>query len=218
MRTIAPGDGPVKPARRYDATRRRERADATRTRIVEVAERAFLHDGYATATIAAIAEEARVSVDTIYKSFGGKPGLVRAIHQAALRGEQAVPAEERSDRLQASERDARALMLAWGRFVAELAPRAAPIAQLLRAAAATDPELAALVDELDQSRLERMTENARRLAEAGQLRAGITVEHAANVLWTYSASELYELLVVRRGMPVSAYGVFVGEAMASALL
>lgn len=208
----------VKPPRHYDASGRRAQAEANRRRIVEVAERAFLRDGYAGATIAGIAQEAGVSVDTIYKSFGGKPGLVRAIHMLALRGGQAVPAEERSDRLQASGRDPRALMLAWGRFVAELAPRAAPIAGLLRAAAATDPELAALVEELDQSRLERMTENAGRLAEARHLRPGITLEHAANVLWTYSAPELYDLLVVRRGMPVDEYGTFVGEAMANALL
>lgn len=218
MATLEPPRRSVKPARRYDSSRRRQRAEANRSRIVEVAERAFLRDGYATATIAAIAKEAGVSVDTIYKSVGGKPGLVRAIHAAALRGDQPVPAEERSDRLQASERDSRALVLAWGRFVAELAPRAAPIAGVLRAAAATDPELGALVEELDDSRLERMTENARRLAQAGHLRPGVSVAQAAVVLWTYSAPELYELLVLRRGMPIDAYGVFVGEAMASALL
>jgi hypothetical protein len=46
--------------------------------------------------------------------------------------------------------------------------------------------------------LRRMTENARRLDEGGHLRKGMTVARAAEVLWTYSSPELYELLVVGR--------------------
>ena len=44
-----------------------------------------------------------------------------------------------------------------------------------------------------------MTLNARRLHDAGHLRDGTTIRQAADVLWTYSAPELYELLVLRRG-------------------
>ena len=218
MASLGEGNAAVKPRRRYDASGRRRRAEAARQRVVEAAERAFLRDGYAAPTIAAIAEEAGVSVDTLYKTFGGKPGLLKAVYEAALRGNQAVPAEERSDRLQASERDPRVLVRAWGRFVAELAPRGTPIALLLRSAAMADPELRALVDELDGSRLRRMTENARRLAEAGHLRPGVSLARAADVLWTYSSPELYELLVLRRGMTPDEYGEFVGEAMVAALL
>ena len=64
--------------RPYDASRRQEQARRTRDRIVDAAERRFLRDGYAATTIAAIAADADVSADTIYKTFGGKPGLVRA--------------------------------------------------------------------------------------------------------------------------------------------
>ena len=49
---------------------------------------------------------------------------------------------------------------------------------------------------MDADRLRRMTENARRLASAGHLRGGITLAQAADVLWTYSSPELYELLVL----------------------
>ena len=159
-----------------------------------------------------------MSVDSIYKTFGGKPGLVRAILARALRGDQAVPAQQRSDALQAREADPRKIIRAWGRFVAELAPRAAPVALMLRDAAATDPELRQLRDEVDADRLRRMTENARRLQDAGHLRPGISLATSADVLWTYSSPELYELLVVRRGMPVRRYGEFVADAMIAALL
>ena len=38
------------------------------------------------------------------------------------------------------------------------------------------------------------------------------------MLWTYSSAELYELLVLRRGMPIEEYGRFVANAMTDALL
>ena len=71
---------------------------------------------------------------------------------------------------------------------------------------------------MDRDRGRRMTENARRLQRAGHLRPGISIARAADVLWTYSAPELYELLVLRRGWPLRRYGRFVADAMIDALL
>ncbi len=215
---MRPGPEDVKPRRPYDASRRRERAQHSRTLIIDAAERRFLGDGYAPTTVATIAADAEVSVDTIYKSFGGKPGLVRAVHARALEGRGPVPAEQRSDDLQAAESDARRIIEGWGALTTEVAPRVAPILLLVRTAAATDPELAALLAELDAARLRRMTDNARRLRRTGQLRPGVTVAYAADVMWTYSSPELYELLVLRRGMRVRDYGRFVSHAMVAALL
>lgn len=208
----------VKGKRPYDASRRREFARQNGDRIIEAAERRFLREGYRPTTIVSLAADAGVSVDTIYKSFGGKPGLIRAIHARALQGQRSMPAEQRSDEIQASEPDPRKILTAWGQLVTEIAPRAAPIYLLLRATATTDPELRALLEEIDAARLRRMTDNARRLHTAGHLRPGITVAQAADVLWTYSSADLYELLVLRRGMPLKQYGHFVANAMTAALL
>ena len=218
MRSMRSRGRHVKAKRSYDATSRRERATETRERIVESAERRFLADGYAVTTIETIANDVGVSVDTIYKSFGGKPGLVMAIRARALRGEGPVPAEQRSDELHAGAADPRRIIDGWGALVMEIAPRSAPIELLVRDAAHMDPELQALRREMDAARLRRMTENARRLQARGHLRAGVTVAFAADILWTYSSPELYELLVLRRKMALSRYGRFVADAMASALL
>jgi AcrR family transcriptional regulator len=208
----------VKPKRPYDGSRRQEQAHRTRDGIIDAAEQRFLRDGYGPTTIAAIAEDAGTSVDTIYKSFGGKPGLVRAIHDRNLQGEGSVPAERRSDILQASEPDPRKIIQGWGNLTTEIAPRTAPILLLVGAAADSDAELHALLEELDAERLRRMTGNARRLRNAGHLRPGVTLAQAADVLWTYSSPELYELLVIRRAMPLEQYGRFVADAMINALL
>jgi hypothetical protein len=143
---------------------------------------------------------------------------VRAICEHALAGEGPVPAEARSDELQLTEPDPRTIIRGWGALTAEVSPRVSPILLLVRAAAATDPEMAGLRAELDASRLHRMTRNARSLADAGHLRDGITAEHAGEVLWTYSSPELYELLVLARGWPAARFGAFVADAMIAALL
>ena len=83
-----------------------------------------------------------MSVDTIYKGFGSKPGLVRGICEQALAGEGPVPAETRSDALNSTESDPRAIIRGWGALTTEVAPRIAPILLLIRDATAADPEMA----------------------------------------------------------------------------
>jgi AcrR family transcriptional regulator len=208
----------VKPKRRYDSARRAEQARQTRAAIIDAAQRLFLRDGFAATTTASIAAEAEVAVETIYKAFGSKPGLVRAICDTALAGEGPVAAETRSDELQAREPDPRKIIRGWGKLTVEVAPRISPIMLLARSAAATDPEIAELLTEIETARLSRMTSNARSLANAGHLRPDVTVKQAGEVMWTYSSPELYELLVVKRGWPAERYGVFIAEAMIAALL
>ena len=89
---------------------------------------------------------------------------------------------------------------------------------LIRAAAATDPEMATLLAEADDQRRTRMRHNARRLHRRGWLRPGITLAQATDILWTYSSTELYELLVIKSGWPINRYGQFVGDALTAALL
>src|SRR6478672_3009653 len=93
----------VKTRRRYDSSRRQDRARRVHAHVLDVAERLFLRGGYASTTVAAVAAAAGVSVETIYKTFGGKPGLIRAIQQAGLAGIGPVPAPDRSDEMSAQD-------------------------------------------------------------------------------------------------------------------
>jgi AcrR family transcriptional regulator len=208
----------VKRIRRYDSTRRQDGAQRRRATIVESARRLFLREGYFSITIARIAEDAGVSAETVYKAFGNKIALVRAVRDQALAGTGPVHAERRSDRMQARENDPRRIIRGWGVLTMEVAPRVAPVLLLLRQAAASDRELAKLQAEMDAARLTRMTHNAQTLLKGGHLRPGIDLDEAADVLWTYSSPELYELFVVRRGWTVERYGRFVADAMIAALL
>ena len=207
----------VKP-RRYDSSRRREQARLNREAIVAAARQRFLDDGFTATTIATIATDAGATADTIYKSFGGKAGLLRAMCEDALNGENPIPAEQRSDAMQASETDPRRMLRGLGTLTTEVAPRIAPLLLLLSTAAEADPAMAQLRADFDAARLARMTQIVQILASKTQLRPGLSVEEAAEIMWAYSSPELYGLLVLTRGWRPERYGEFVGESLVDALL
>ena len=208
----------VKSKRRYDSRSRQAQAHRSREAILDAAERQFLEGGYAATTIAAIAGEAGVSVETIYKAFGGKAGLVRAIYERGLAGRGPVPAYERSDAMRERETDPRTIARNWGALASEVSSLVAPILLLVRSAAAADPEMAALLEASDEERLERMRHHARYLAERGYLRKGVIVAEATDVLWTSCSLEIYEALVVKRGWSLPRFAAFVADFMIAALL
>jgi AcrR family transcriptional regulator len=204
--------------RPYDSRTRRAQAHRNRAAILRSARDRFLADGYAATTIATIADDAQLSIDTVYKTFGGKGGLVRAIYEDSLQGSGPTAAPLRSDELQNSDADAHAIVRGWGTLTAEVAPLVAPVHLLVRDAAASDPEMAALLRDSDTSRRARMRHNAQSLADRGELRVGMTVAEATDVMWAFSAPELFELLVLRSGWSPERFGRYVAESLESALL
>ena len=69
---------------------------------MEVARELFTSQGFSRTTVAEVAASAEVSPEMIYKSFGGKAGLVRAIWESALAGVGPEHAERRADAVAAS--------------------------------------------------------------------------------------------------------------------
>jgi len=209
---------PVKAVRRYDVSGRRDRALRNRENLIEVAERLFLRDGYPATTVGRIAAASGVSNETVYKAFGGKAGMVRAIQENRLLGAGPIPAPDRSDEISATERDPAAMLRGWATLATEVAPRVAPIMLLVRSAAATDADMAALMTEMASQRLDRMAHNARRLAVRGSLRRGVTLERARDVLFAYTAPELYEVLVIHRRWSLEEFGDFIYRGLVAELL
>ncbi|HUQ63110.1 MAG TPA: helix-turn-helix domain-containing protein [Acidimicrobiales bacterium] len=211
---------PVKPRRRYDSTSRVEQASRSRRAVLEAARRLFLDRGYAATTVAAIAGEAGVSVETVYKAFGNKPGLVKAVFDVSVVGDDdPVPMLQRDlvRRIQA-ESDPRRKLAMYGAHLSESAPRSVPVQLLVRAAAASDVGAAGVWEQMLTERLTGMTQFAHELHEQGHLRGDVSVDDARDVLWTYNAAELYELLVMRRSWTPDRYGRWVADALVAALL
>jgi AcrR family transcriptional regulator len=208
----------VKTRRPYDSSRRQQQARQRRAAILEVAWRLFRADGYAGTTIASIAAEAGVSVETIYKTFGSKPRVLAAVADAALAGPDAAPTMRRSDEMGARETDPYTIVESWATFACEVTPRLAPVVLLIQSAATASSELTELLARLDAERLDRMGHQARFLKRRGYLRAGVTLKEARDAMWAYTDPGMYELLVLRQKWPLDRFGEFLANALTAALL
>lgn len=211
---------PVKPSRNYDSTRRREHAADTRRQMLISAQTLFLARGFAATTMADVAHAAGASVQNVYKVFGNKVGLAKAVFDTAIAGDdEPVPMIERPSLMAVrAEPDPGRKLQRYGEHLAEVAPRHVPFQLVILDAAANDPEAANLWQQLQAERLRGMTMFANALATEGHLRAGVTAEDARDVLWTYNSAEVYRLLVIERRWSPQRYGTWIADALTAALL
>ncbi len=188
--------------------------------VLQAARRLFFERGFAATTMPAIASTAGVSVQTVYKAFGNKARLAKAVFDVAMAGDdEPVPMLQRASlgRVR-DEPDPRTKLRLYGGFLAEAAPRHVPVQLVIRDAAASDPEARVVWAELQAERLKGMTVFARALHDDGHLRPGVSTNEARDVLWTYNSAELFQLLVLERGWSPKRYGRWVADALISALL
>jgi AcrR family transcriptional regulator len=214
--------GPVKPRRRYDSRRRDEQAAQTRRDIEAAAGKLFRERGYVGTPMPLIAAEAGVVVETIYRAFGSKAGLFKAVIDAAVAGGAAradVPVEERpAIRAVIEEQDPRRQVDLYAATQPGIHRRSGPLLRALRDAAAADPELKALWDEIETGRLAGQGRLAGLLGERGVLRQGLSVEEARDVIWTLCSLAVHDLLVVVRGWSSERYQAWLASALAHELL
>jgi AcrR family transcriptional regulator len=213
-------DRPVKPARQYNSPRRQTQARETRAAILDAARTSFLERGYAATTVGDIAAAVGVSVETVYKAFGNKAGLVKAIFDVAIVGDdEPVPLQEREmvARIEA-ESDGRKKLAIYGTEYATRAERAVPVQLLVRNAAASDAGARAVLDQLNDERLAGMTAFAQHLADSRVLRKGVRANDARDILWLYTSPEVYERLVVERGWSAKRFGTWIADQLVAALL
>jgi AcrR family transcriptional regulator len=190
--------GPVVKRSYRSPTRRRQRS-ATRAAVVAAAEQCFVEHGYAATTIASIAEVADVSPETVYAIFGTKRALLQSVVETAVTGDSTgagLLRDELLDRIRA-EPDQRRRFDLMTEGTRDLLRRSAPIEAVVRAAASTDPEIAAMVRERDQQTLKDVRMLVRLLAEAGPLR--MPEADAADMMWAFAAhSDFYRTLTTDR--------------------
>lgn len=182
-------------------SKRTERARQTRQRIVEAARDLFVEQGYGATTLQEVATKAGVAVQTVYFVFGNKRMLLKELADVTIAGDDAPVTTMERDWF----RDALAAETAGAQLRAYIAgtrhilERVAPIMQVLAAATASDPEVAALWPHGDDPRYQVHATAAKSLTGKAGARDGVSAEHAADVLFAVLSPELYRLLVRDRG-------------------
>jgi len=209
----------TKVKRSYDASGRRAQARARRLAVVLAARDLFERDGYRATTIAAIAAHAGVSAESVYKGFGTKAALAKAVFDLELAGDdEPVPVAERPA-MQAvrDEPDVRRKIAMFVDGLAQRQARSARVTILIRDGRHVDDSLAPVWAKLHDEGLTGMTTLGRHLLETGQLRDGIGLDEVRDVLWNYLAIDHYERLVLSRGWSLERYTRWLAEAITNAL-
>lgn len=205
---------------------RKEKALATRRRILEAAYRLFCRQGYGPTTMDSIAKEARVAVQTIYFTFHTKGAMLGETLGAAVVGfERFAPRPEDFDTAEAPK----ALMPWWQRFEAEpdarralalfveaslaINRRAAPLVVAMHAAAA-DPDARAVFELSERRRIDAFREAARTFArKEPRFRRGVSVAHATDLLLVLLGTALYNDLTSSRGWSAAECKRFVNDTL-----
>jgi len=205
------------PRRRYRSERRRRQAEQTRTLVLAAAARLFEERGYGGTSIAAIAEEAGVSPETVYGRFATKRALLGELVRGAVRGRDPAPVpEQKAPRALAAITDQREQLRRFAADIAARLERAAPLVAVVADAARSEPELRQLLGILHADRLKNLRVLVDALAANGPLL--LAEDDAAETVWALTSPELHQLLLRVRGWTRSRYEKWLATSLAALLL
>lgn len=203
--------------RRYRSDLRRDQAERTRALVCAAAATLFEERGYEGTSIAAIAEAAHVSPETIYGRFGTKRALLGELVRRAVRGDDSSPVpEQRGPRAVAASTDQREQLRLFAADIALRLERAAPLMTIVAGASRSDPELAELLAALHADRLRNLRVLVDALAVNRPLR--LETEEAVETVWALTSPELHQALVRVRGWTRQHYRDWLAASLAGLLL
>jgi AcrR family transcriptional regulator len=197
----------VKLARSHERTAPQARTRRTRAAVIDAAGALFADRGYSATTIEAIGEVADTPQPTIYRLFGSKIGILKAVIDVAIVGDdEAVAMADRPQvRDLLDEPDPRDRLARFAALLRQLMARTAPVHRLLADAARSDQDAAALLADIARQRQDGQRRVARSLARTGALRPGLRERDAADIIHALASPEVYGLLVIDRGWTGERY-------------
>jgi AcrR family transcriptional regulator len=186
--------------------------------MLDAARDLFVEQGYTTTTVAEIAVAADVSPQTIYKSLGGKSGLLEAIIDEAAEGPGGVPHEQQTWWIEIAALPSAAERLqAYVAACCTVLARTRPIHAVIRGALGSEAFVSDLRTRLFQTRLERNTAHLRTYI-GDALRPGLTLREAAQRYFSISSPELYELMTQQLGWSAAHHQRWLTDTAACDLL
>jgi AcrR family transcriptional regulator len=206
--------------KRKPGTRRAEQARATRRRIIDAARELFLQHGYAATTLDQIAAQADVSVQTVYFHFGNKRTILKEIVDVLSVGDdEPIPMLDRPwVRQVLEEPDGRRALATWLENSRAIFVRIAPIMKIVRDAAGADPEMAEQWDINQRQRFIAHHTLTEQLADKQALRVGLSVDEAADIIFTLVSPEVYQLVTAERGWTPAQWQRWITDTLTETVL
>ena len=196
------------------------RTRLARAAVVDAARTLFLERGYGSTTIEAISAVSDVPAATVYRLFASKRGILKALLDLSIVGDdESVPLADRPHvRSLVADPDPRKQLAGFVGVTAQVNSRTAPIYRILVSAAASDPDAAALLDELTRQRQQGQRMIARSLARAGALLPELRERDAADIVHALMSPEVYRLFVQDRGWKPERYERWLRKTLIDQLL
>lgn len=187
--------------RPYKSLTRNTQAAQTKVRILASAKDLFESEGFEYVTIEKIAQEAGVSVPTIYSLYQSKRGVLRALMDEALPTDQfhtlvkkSIKEKSPTKRLGFSAKIARQM------YDAERAQMS-----ILQGAAVLAPEFKELEKEKEMRRYSRQEVTIKAMVEEKSLKKGLSAAKARDILWAFTGRDMYRMFVVEQGWTSDEY-------------
>jgi AcrR family transcriptional regulator len=210
----------VKPRRSYHSPRRQQQAAATRQTILAAAQRLFERHGYPATTMEQVAAEAGVALKTVYVAFSTKSGLLRALWDLRLKGDQdqSAVAERPWYREVLQEPDPERQLRRNAGNACVVKQRIAGVLKVLRSAAPVDPDAAALWRLIQSDFHDNQRAIVESLHARQALRPGLDVARATDILWTLNHPDVWLLLVGERGWTPAQWEQWFADTACAQLL
>ncbi|WP_067832575.1 TetR/AcrR family transcriptional regulator [Actinomadura kijaniata] len=199
--------------------RRTGKAQETRRRILEAALALFVRDGYGATNLQDVAARAGVAVQTIYFVFGNKRTLLKELVDVTIAGDdEPVATMDRPWFTGALAADTAPRMLdAYVAGTTAVLERVAPVGKVLEAAAASDPEVAALWPRDVDPRYVVHQAAAEALVTKPGARPDLSAREAADLLYGLLSPDLYLLFVRERGWSLERWTRWAGQTLRAQL-
>jgi TetR/AcrR family transcriptional regulator, regulator of autoinduction and epiphytic fitness len=199
---------------------RQARTRRTRAAVVEAARDLFLKRGYAATTIEAISAASDTPQATVYRLFASKLGILKAVIDISIAGDDAPVAMLERPHVQAllSDADPSRQLAGFAAMLRALLGRAAPVHRILVDAARSDEAAAELLADIARQRQEGQRRIARSLSRSNALRPGLRERDAADIIYAVASPEVYGLLVFDRGWSGERYEHWLTELLVAQLL
>jgi len=205
---------------RREGAARQARTRRTRAAVVEAARSLFLERGYAATTIEAISDHSDTPQATVYRLFSSKLGILRAVLDVSIAGDDDSVAMLDRPRVGAllADPDPRNQLAGFAALLRDLMARTAPVHRILADAARSDEDAAAQLADVARRRQDGQQRIARTIARAGALRAGLRERDAADIIHALASPEVYGLLVLDRGWSGERYQKWLTALLIAQLL
>ncbi|MGV9865587.1 TetR/AcrR family transcriptional regulator [Rhodococcus koreensis] len=202
--------------RPYSSPLRAESARRTRLLVRDAAARLFTERGYVSTTVRNVAEAAGVSTRTVFTAFpGGKAELFHEALHAAIQGETDVARDARTPRDGDPVERILEQMVGYSTDVLE---RAGTLMATSIESSGADEDMRRFADEGARASAENAMTLAEGLAAHELLHPEISVQRAADVLFTVVSPQVYSMLRVQCGWDVDDYRNWVKATIRASLL